>query len=103
MARFGALHGGQAFRPEPHQDAQRAQQRPAGVDELNLPVAGKGLGVGRQAGRVPPVVAGELACMPMDSEMLVSCNELRHVAAASTAAALDARAPLAACPTEAYP
>lgn len=35
---------------------------PAGVDDLDLTVAGKGLGVGRQAGSVPAVVAGELAC-----------------------------------------
>jgi hypothetical protein len=31
------------------------------VDDLHLPVAGKGGGVGRQAGGVPAVVTGELA------------------------------------------
>ena len=42
-------------------DAQGAQQGPAGMDELQLAVLGEGLGVGGQAGGVPAVVAGELA------------------------------------------
>ena len=42
--------------------AQGAQHGPAGVDHLQLAVAGKGLGVGGQAGGVPAVVTGELAC-----------------------------------------
>ena len=42
--------------------AQRTEHGPAGVDDLNLPVAGEGLRVGGQAGGVPAVVAGELAC-----------------------------------------
>ena len=39
------------------QAAQGAQHGPAGVDDLDLAVASKGLGVGRQAGGVPPVVS----------------------------------------------
>lgn len=35
---------------------------PAGVDELHLTVPRKGLGVSRQAGSVPAIVAWVLAC-----------------------------------------
>jgi hypothetical protein len=43
------------------QAAQGAQHGPAGVDQLQLAVALEGLGVSRQTGGVPAVVAGELA------------------------------------------
>jgi hypothetical protein len=41
--------------------AEGAEEGPARVDELDLAVALEGLGVGREAGGVPAVVAGELA------------------------------------------
>ena len=41
--------------------AERAEHGPAGVDDLDGAVAGEGLRVGREAGGVPAVVAGELA------------------------------------------
>jgi hypothetical protein len=41
--------------------AQGAEHGPAGVDDLELAVAGEGGGVGGQAGGVPAVVTGELA------------------------------------------
>ena len=41
--------------------AERAEHGPAGVDDLDLAVAGEGLRVGREAGGVPAVVAGVLA------------------------------------------
>ena len=44
-----------------HDAAERAEHGPAGVDDLDLAVAGKGLRVGREARGVPSVVAGELA------------------------------------------
>ncbi len=42
--------------------AQSAEHGPAGMDQLNLAVTGEGDGVGRQAGGVPSVVTGVLAC-----------------------------------------
>ncbi|KAM3412329.1 hypothetical protein ACQJBY_003806 [Aegilops geniculata] len=41
--------------------SERTEHGPSAVDHLELPVLGKGLGVGREPGGVPPVVAGELA------------------------------------------
>ena len=41
--------------------ARARAAHPAGVDDLDLAVASEGLGVSRQAGAVPAVVAGELA------------------------------------------
>jgi len=37
--------------------AERAEHGPAGVDDLDLAVAGKGFGVGREAGGVPAVIS----------------------------------------------
>ena len=48
--------------PQRRSPAQRAEHGPACVDDLNGAVALEGLGVGGQAGGVPAVVAGELAC-----------------------------------------
>ena len=45
-----------------HHAAERAKHGPAGVDDLDLPEAGKGLRVGGQAGGVPAVVTGVLTC-----------------------------------------
>jgi hypothetical protein len=41
--------------------AQSAEHGPAGVDHLDLPVLGEGLGVGGQTSSVPAIVTGELA------------------------------------------
>ncbi len=53
---------------------QGAEHGPAGVDGLNLPVAGEGLRVGRQAGCVPAVVAGELAVQVRRRLSEVACG-----------------------------
>ena len=55
--------------------AEGAEHGPAGVDDLQLAVAGEGLGVSRQAGRVPAVVTGELACGdPTTAPVSTSCR-----------------------------
>ena len=41
--------------------AQSAKHGPAGVDDLDLPVLGEGLGISGQTSCVPSVVSGELA------------------------------------------
>ena len=56
----GLAKGGAAGQQLGGDAAQGAQHGPAGVDHLDLAVAGKGLGVRGQAGGVPPVVTGEL-------------------------------------------
>ncbi len=38
-----------------------AEHGPAGVDQLDLAVPGEGLRISGQTGRIPPVIAGELA------------------------------------------
>jgi hypothetical protein len=40
--------------------AEGAKHSPAGMDDLNLTVATEGLGIGREASRVPAVVTREL-------------------------------------------
>ena len=42
-------------------NAERSEQGPAGVDQLQLAVPGEGLGVGREADGIPAVVTRELS------------------------------------------
>ena len=62
--------------------ARRTEHGPAGVDDLQLAVAGKGLRVGRQAGGVPAVVARELSGQVGGHKVLrVGAQELGAVGA----------------------
>jgi hypothetical protein len=42
--------------------AERAEHGPPRVDHLQFAVLGEGLGVGREAGGIPPIITGELTC-----------------------------------------
>lgn len=59
MSQFGALT---ITKLAPDRAHAVLPAHPAAVDELDLAVARKGLGVGRQASSVPAIVAGVLAC-----------------------------------------